>query len=92
MTTYLSGRLDRLAPTPWARLSDAQFAIEQHGLSLATCACRACGAAFPCADYEKAMDVFRDALSLPRRRPGASHPELLGARRVGDRGSLRPHQ
>jgi hypothetical protein len=79
MTTYLSGAL---APTPWALLSHAQIAIEQHGLSLATCTCRACGAAFPCAEYEKAVDLFRRASSLPRRRPGASHPELLGARRV----------
>jgi hypothetical protein len=89
MTTYLSGTLDGLAPTTWALLIHAQIAIEQHCLSLATCTCRACGVAFPCAEYEKATNVFRKALSLPRRRPGASLPELLGARRVGDLGSLR---
>lgn len=61
----------------------AQVALERHAVSSADGRCLSCGTAGPCASREAAVLVFTRSLRLPSRRPGATRPELIGARRVG---------
>lgn len=79
MATYSGGdQIDR-----------AQTVLDLHTVSSADGKCLACGMAGPCAEQERAARVFALALRLPRRVPGASRPELVGARRVCAIGLLR---
>jgi hypothetical protein len=78
MATYLGG----------TQIDHAQAALERHAVSSADGLCVVCKVAGPCAEHEAAAKVFMLSARLPRRRPGATRPELVGARRVGDRGSL----
>lgn len=72
MATYNGGgQIDR-----------AQKDLERHAVSSADGYCLACNVPGPCADHERAATVFAFALRLPRRVPGATRPELIGARRV----------
>lgn len=76
MTTYVGG--DQIA---WA-----QAVLELHTVSSADGRCLSCGTPGPCIDHERAAGVFAVALRLPRRVPGATQPQLIGARRAGERG------
>lgn len=44
--------------------------------------CRTCRYLGPCTERENAMRVFKAYLWLPTRRPGATKPELLNAKRI----------
>jgi hypothetical protein len=61
----------------------AQADLDRHVVSCADGLCLACGVPGPCEVNERAARLFRSSLKLPQRRPGASRPELFGARRVG---------
>jgi hypothetical protein len=77
-TTYHGGeQLDR-----------AQAALERHAVSSGDGLCVTCGVSGPCAEHEAAAKVFLRSKRLPRRVPGATRPELMGARRIGARGLL----
>jgi hypothetical protein len=63
-------------------LADAQRTLDTHVTSSATGRCLACGVPGPCHRREAAVVIFSRTLRLPVRRPGATHPEMLGARRL----------
>jgi hypothetical protein len=65
-----------------AQLVEAQAVLNLHATSSATGLCRVCGVPGPCIRREAAMSVFTSFHRLPRRIPGLSEPELIGARRV----------
>lgn len=69
-------------------LARAQRVPNAHVITLAGGYCRGCGRLLPCGEREAAAEVFVRYGRLPRRRPGASHPELVDARRVGGPGTL----
>lgn len=73
MTTYLGG----------GQVDIAQAELNRHAVSSADGRCIGCGSLGSCSVRESAVRVFRIALRLPRRVPGATRPELIGARRVG---------
>jgi hypothetical protein len=79
-TTYFALRADE-------QLTAAQRTLDTHITSSATGRCLACGSFGPCYKRETAVVIFSRTLRLPRRLPGATRPELVGARRVG-RGGL----
>jgi hypothetical protein len=83
MTDYLSRHSDAV--------DRHQEILDVHVPSAATGVCLACGA-MDCPQREAAMRWFhRCYVLLPRRRPGASQPELIGARRIRvPRGPERP--
>lgn len=60
----------------------AQNVLERHAVSSADGRCLGCRSTGPCAQREAAVLVFTRTLRLPSRRPGATRPELIGARRV----------
>jgi hypothetical protein len=64
------------------QLREAQTTLDEHVTSSATGRCLACGSQGPCWRRENAVVIFSRTLRLPMRRPGASRPELLNARRV----------
>lgn len=66
----------------------AQAVLDAHAVSSADGLCVACRVPGPCGRYEGAAAVFAQSLRLPRRIPGVTRPELIGARRVGFRGLL----
>jgi hypothetical protein len=66
----------------------AQEVLDKHVTSSADGRCLECGALGPCQRHDQAAKVFMFALRLPRRVPGATRPELVGARRVGVPGLL----
>ena len=64
------------------QLAEAQAVLNLHATSSATGLCRVCGIPGPCFRCDTAMSVFSRYHRLPRRIPGLSKPELIGARRV----------
>jgi hypothetical protein len=72
------------------QLDYAQAVLELHAVSSADGLCVACRVPGPCGEHETAAKVFTLSLRLPRRVPGATRPELIGARRRGQRGLLAP--
>lgn len=64
----------------------AQRILDVHVTSSANGRCIECGVLGPCSQRETALGIFTGTLRLPRRRPGATQPELVGARRLDDRG------
>jgi hypothetical protein len=62
---------------------EAQIILDRHVTSLATGRCIDCDALGPCYRREAAVSIMARYLWLPLRKPGASRPELIGARRVG---------
>jgi hypothetical protein len=64
------------------QLAEAQRTLDTHTVS-STGFCLACQILGPCQPRGLAESIFYRALRLPRRYPGATRPELLGARRVG---------
>jgi len=76
------------ATTYYARTADeqlgaAQQVLDRHITSSATGRCLACGSLGPCYKRENAVVIFSRTLRLPRRKPMATQPELVGARIVG---------
>jgi hypothetical protein len=64
------------------QLAAAQRSLDTHTVS-STGYCLACQILGPCRPREIAESIFYRSLQLPRRHPGATHPELLSARLVG---------
>jgi hypothetical protein len=64
------------------QLNQAQAVLDLHVTSAGTGRCVACDSPGPCWRRESAVAIFSRSLRLPARRPGASHPELINARRV----------
>jgi hypothetical protein len=64
-------------------LDQVQADIERHAVSSADGLCLTCRTTGPCETYENASRTFMRYGQMPRRRPGLSRPQLLGARRVG---------
>ncbi len=69
------------------QIENAQDVFDEHLVSSVTGLCLVCGVPGHCQRRETAGALFFVSLQLPRRRPGATRPELLGARCVGS-GSL----
>jgi hypothetical protein len=63
-------------------LAEAQEVLDRHATSSATGLCVLCGHSGPCPRRETAAVIFSRYHRLPRRLPGASRPELNGARRI----------
>jgi hypothetical protein len=72
-TTYYAKTADE-------QLTEAQHVLDTHVTSSATGRCLACESLGPCYKRESAVVVFSRTLLLPRRQPGATRPELIGAR------------
>jgi len=70
------------AMTAEARLAWSQRVLDMHVTSSASGRCIECGQHAPCPERERAAVVFFRARRLPLRRPGATRPELVSARRV----------
>ena len=62
------------------QLDHAQAALDRHAVSSADGLCVTCKVLGPCAEHEAAAKVFTLSARLPRRRPGATRPESVGAR------------
>lgn len=75
-TTYL-------AAMAASQLDQAQRLLDAHVIVLPDGACRLCGTTQSCGYRDAASAVFARYRRLPQRRPGASRPGLVGARRVG---------
>ncbi len=71
-TTYYGGE----------QLDHAQAALDRHAVSSANGLCVTCKVLGPCPEHEAAVKVFTLSARLPQRRPGATRPELLGAKRM----------
>ena len=71
-------------------LIEAQAILDEHVTSSGTGHCLACGSPAPCWRRESAVAIFSRSLRLPIRRPGASRPELINARRVPGQALGRP--
>jgi hypothetical protein len=68
-TTYHGGtQLDR-----------AQAVLDRHAVSSGDGLCVECKVLGPCPEHEAAALVFALSARLPRRRPGATRPESVGA-------------
>lgn len=65
-----------------ADYDEAQAAISRHVTSSGTGRCLRCDAYGPCSTREAAIRLMGRYMWLPTREPGASRPELVGARRV----------
>jgi hypothetical protein len=77
------------ADTATDPLDAAQRDLDVHTIS-SLGYCMACKILGPCRARERAESVFERSLRLPRRRPGHTRPELLGARRIGAASLDRP--
>ncbi|HYS36471.1 MAG TPA: hypothetical protein VEO01_12670 [Pseudonocardiaceae bacterium] len=66
----------------WERLAAAQAALDGHPISIRDGRCITCGTEGGCGEREQAALLFARYGVLPRRRPGATRPELVGACRL----------
>ncbi|WP_431726943.1 hypothetical protein [Verrucosispora sp. TAA-831] len=66
-----------------SQIDHAQATLDRHAVSSGDGLCVECKVLGPCPAHEAAAKVFAFSASLPRRRPGATRPELMGAKRVG---------
>ncbi len=64
------------------RLAAAQAALDGHPVSLRDGRCITCRTEGGCDEREEASRLFARYGMLPRRCPGATRPELVGARRM----------
>jgi hypothetical protein len=64
------------------QLDQAQRLLDAHVMVLNSGTCRLCGTRNSCGYRDAASAIFARYRRLPRRRPGASQPEMVGARRV----------
>ena len=72
-TTYHGGK----------QIDRAQAILDRHTVSSGDGLCVGCRVLGPCSEHIAAARVFRSSARLPRRRPGATRPELLAAKRDG---------
>jgi hypothetical protein len=72
-TTYYATTADE-------QLAEAQRTLDMHITSSADGRCLRCGTPGPCRKRERAVVVFSRTLRLPRRQPGATRPESIGAK------------
>jgi hypothetical protein len=70
------------ATTADVQLADAQRTLDTHITSSRDGRCLQCGTPGPCYKRENALVIFSRTLRLPRRQPGTTQPELVGARRL----------
>ena len=61
----------------------AQLTIDAHLPHSATSRCLSCGQEWPCPPANQALATLTRYRQLPRRRPGATRPELLDRRVAG---------
>jgi hypothetical protein len=59
------------------QIQAAQLTIDAHVLDAATSRCQPCDRAWPCPPATQALATLNRYRQLPRRRPGATRPELL---------------
>ena len=71
-----------IGQTARRHVASAQQMLDVHVIGLMG-RCLGCGEEAPCALHETAALAIRRYGSLPRRRPGASHPELVDVRPGG---------
>lgn len=64
------------------QLDHVQGVIDAHAISSADGRCVECAVAGPCVVRRDALYMLATWHQLPRRRAGATRPELIGARRV----------
>jgi hypothetical protein len=64
------------------QIDHAQAMLDRHAVSSGDGLCVECKTLGPCAAHEAAVKVFALSARLPQRRPGATRPELLGAKRT----------
>lgn len=64
------------------QLAIAQQVLNDHVADGVSGRCRRCAAPSPCWRRETAVVVFSRFSRLPRRVPGSTRPELVGARRL----------
>jgi hypothetical protein len=74
--------MEYLAVSAAVQLEQAQRLLDAHVMALNTGLCRLCGTLDSCDYRDAASATFARYRRLPRRRPGASRPELVGARRL----------
>jgi hypothetical protein len=70
MSTTYASTAERL-------LSEAQATLNEHATGIDG-RCLACDVPGPCPHRESAVRVFSRYCRMPRRRPGATRPELTG--------------
>jgi hypothetical protein len=73
--TYLAGAARE-------RLAAAQSTLDAHPISLSDGRCITCSTEGGCGEREEAARIFARYGVLPRRCPGATRPELVGAHRL----------
>ena len=73
MTTYHGGM----------QLDYAQAVLDRHAVSSGDGLCTECKVLGPCPAHDAAVKVFAMSTRLPRRRPGATRPELAGPKPSG---------
>jgi hypothetical protein len=61
----------------------AQLTIDAHVPNAATNRCQPCGREWPCPPATHALTTLNRYQRLPRRRPGATRPELLDRQVTG---------
>jgi hypothetical protein len=64
------------------QLDHVQGVVDVHAISSADGRCVRCAVEGPCLALRDALYVLATWHQLPRRRAGATRPELVGARRV----------
>jgi hypothetical protein len=62
--------------------ADAQRMVDAHPVSSGDGRCQECAVVGPCVARVVALSVLAQHRQLPRRRAGATRPELIGLRRV----------
>jgi hypothetical protein len=74
MSTYTS--------TARRTIEQIQAVVDHHPISSADGRCVVCEVEGPCWPRHDALRALAAWHQLPRRRPGATRPQLIGARRV----------
>jgi len=64
------------------QIDHAQAMLDRHAVSSGDGLCVECKVLGPCPAHEAAAKVFALSARLPQRRPGATRPELAGAKRT----------
>lgn len=63
-------------------LENLQRVVDEHAISSANARCVVCDVEGPCEPRQKALGDLAKWHQLPRRRAGATRPELINARRL----------
>lgn len=89
--TSSMGNVDMATYPGGSQIDQAQAVLDEHAVSSGDGMCVTCKVVGPCSDHEAAARIFMLSARLPRRQPGATHPELMGAKRVGGNWLLAGH-